>query len=104
MPRPTINLAPFYSKTGIHKGVTLWGTLPRFIPPNCHTVQEPSICIFQSSDKEDKCYPAIGTIARELKLSRSTVKRALADLEKSRYLRKEQDWRENAKRAVICSI
>lgn len=43
-------------------------------------------------DKEGKCYPAIGTIARELKLSRSTVKRAIADLEKSGYLKKEQ-WR-----------
>jgi len=47
------------------------------------------------SDKEGKCYPAIGTIAKELKLSRSTVKRALADLEKSGYLRKERRWREN---------
>lgn len=47
------------------------------------------------SDKEGKCYPAIGTIAKELNLSRSTVKRALADLEKSGYLRKEQRWREN---------
>lgn len=47
------------------------------------------------ADKEGKCYPAIGTIARELKLSRSTVKRALADLEKSSRLRREQRWREN---------
>lgn len=47
------------------------------------------------ADKEGKCYPAIGTIARELKLSRSTVKRALADLEKSSLIRKEQRWREN---------
>ena len=47
------------------------------------------------SDKDGKCYPAIGTIARELKLSRSTVKRALADLEKSGRIRKEQRWREN---------
>jgi len=45
--------------------------------------------------KDGKCYPAIGTIARELKLSRSTVKRALADLEKSGRIRKEQRWREN---------
>lgn len=47
------------------------------------------------ADKDGKCYPAIGTIARELKLSRSTVKRAIADLEKSGHLRKEQRWREN---------
>ena len=47
------------------------------------------------SDKEGKCYPAIGTIARELKLSRSTVKRALTDLGKSGHLSKEPRWREN---------
>jgi predicted transcriptional regulator len=47
------------------------------------------------ADKDGKCYPAIGTIARELKLSRSTIKRALADLEKNSRLRKEQRWREN---------
>ncbi len=47
------------------------------------------------TDKDGKCYPAIGTIARELKLSRSTVKRAIADLEQSGRLRKEQRWREN---------
>lgn len=47
------------------------------------------------SDKDGKCYPAIGTIARELKLSRSTIKRAIADLEISGYLHKEQRWREN---------
>ncbi|MFV0241043.1 MAG: helix-turn-helix domain-containing protein [Lacrimispora sphenoides] len=33
-----------------------------------------------------RCYPVIGTIAREVNLSRSTVKRALADLEKQGYL------------------
>lgn len=47
------------------------------------------------SDKEGRCYPAIGTIARELKLSRSTVKRAIIDLEKNGYLTKEQRWRES---------
>ena len=47
------------------------------------------------ADKDGKCYPAIATIAKELKLSRSTVKRAIADLEKSGRLRKEQRWREN---------
>lgn len=47
------------------------------------------------ADKNGKCYPAIGTISRELKLSRSTIKRAIIDLEKSGHLRKEQRWREN---------
>lgn len=47
------------------------------------------------ADKDGKCYPAIGTIARELKLSRSTIKRSISDLEKSGYIRKEQRWREN---------
>ncbi len=46
-------------------------------------------------DKDGKCYPAIGTIAKELKLSRSTVKRAITDLEKTGHLRKENRWREN---------
>lgn len=47
------------------------------------------------ADKDGKCYPAISTIARELKLSRSTVKRAIADLEKNGYLHKELRWRKN---------
>lgn len=47
------------------------------------------------ADRNGKCYPAIGTIARELKLSRSTVKRAIADLEKAGHLFKEQRWRES---------
>jgi len=47
------------------------------------------------ADKDGKCYPAIGTIARELNLSRSTVKRAILDLETGGYLQKEQRWREN---------
>ena len=34
------------------------------------------------ANAEGTCYPAIGTIARELNLSVSTVKRAISDLEK----------------------
>lgn len=51
------------------------------------------------SDKNGKCYPAIGTISKELKLSRSTVKRAITDLEKSGRLKKEKRWRENGGRS-----
>lgn len=46
------------------------------------------------ADKDGRCFPAIPTIARDLKLSRSTVKRAVADLEKAGRLPREQRWRE----------
>lgn len=47
------------------------------------------------ADKDGKCYPSIGTIAKELKLSRSTVKRAITDLLQTGNIHKEQRWREN---------
>ena len=56
------------------------------------------------ADKNGKRYPAIGTIARELKLSRSTVKRALSDLENSGRLARSKDGVRTAARAVICII
>ena len=40
------------------------------------------------SDAEGKCWPGIKTIASDMKLSRSTVKRALHDLEQHGYLKK----------------
>lgn len=60
-----------------------------------HRARSVYMYLHDRADKDGKCYPAIGTIARELKLSRSTVKRAIADLEKSGRLLKEQRWREN---------
>lgn len=60
-----------------------------------HRAKSVYMYLHDRADKDGKCYPAIGTIARELNLSRSTVKRALTDLEIQGYLRKEQRWREN---------
>lgn len=60
-----------------------------------HRAKSVFMYLHDRADKSGKCYPAIGTIARELNLSRSTVKRELFDLEKGGYLRKEQRWREN---------
>lgn len=60
-----------------------------------HRARAVYMYLHDRADKDGKCYPAIGTIARELKLSRSTVKRAITDLEQSGRLRKEQRWREN---------
>lgn len=47
------------------------------------------------SNKEGTCWPGIETIARELHLSRSTVKRAIADLSRRGYLTKEPRKRPN---------
>lgn len=47
------------------------------------------------ANTDGQCYPSISTIAGDLKLSRSTVKRAISDLVRAGYLYKEQRWREN---------
>ena len=52
-------------------------------------------------NKENQCYPSIGTIAGELQLSRRTVERAIADLEDAGLLTKEQRWRENGGRSSL---
>ena len=47
------------------------------------------------ADAEGKCWPGIKRIASDLNLSRSTVKRALADLERHGYLKKQPRYRAN---------
>lgn len=47
------------------------------------------------ADKDGKCWPGIRTISNQLRLSRSTVKRALDDLCKAELISKESRWREN---------
>ena len=39
-------------------------------------------------DRERKAWPGLNTIAKDLSLSRSTVKRAIKDLEKAELIRK----------------
>ena len=50
------------------------------------------------SDAEGKCWPGIKRIAADLHLSRSTVKRALADLERAGFLTRQERRRENGSR------
>lgn len=45
--------------------------------------------------KDGLCYPAVSTIAPDLKMSKSTVKRALSDLEKAQYIRHERRYRQS---------
>lgn len=45
------------------------------------------------ANKDGQCWPAIPTIARELKLSPSTVRRALHDIRREGLLETEQRYR-----------
>lgn len=51
------------------------------------------IYLSDRANKAGECWPAIPTIARELKLSQSTVRRALQDLRKSGLIETEQRYR-----------
>lgn len=53
------------------------------------------------SNAKGQCYPAIGTIAKELRLSRRTVERAIEDLVRAGFMTKEQRWRENGGRSSL---
>lgn len=46
-------------------------------------------------DKDRKVWPGLNAIAKDLSISRSTVKRAIKDLEKALLIRKELHFREN---------
>lgn len=45
------------------------------------------------ANKNGECWPAIPTMAKELKLSQSTIRRALRDLRKAGLLETEQRYR-----------
>jgi GntR family transcriptional regulator len=47
------------------------------------------------SNMEGECWPAINTIAKDTSMSKSTVKRAIADLIGCGLLNKEYHYREN---------
>lgn len=51
------------------------------------------IYLSDRANKENECFPAIPTIAKELKLSESTVRRALRDLRKAKLIETEQRYR-----------
>lgn len=49
--------------------------------------------LYERANEERECWPAIDTISSEIKLSRSTVKRAIADLKKAGFIETEQRYR-----------
>ena len=52
------------------------------------------IYLADRANKNNECFPAIPTIARELKLSESTVRRAIGDLRRAKLVETEQRYRE----------
>ena len=53
------------------------------------------------ANKEGECWPAIPTIARDLKLSQSTVRRALHDLRNSGILETTQRYRNSGGKSSL---
>ncbi len=51
--------------------------------------------LYDRANRDKSCWPAIPTMARELGISRSTIKRALNDLVDAGYLKKDYRYREN---------
>lgn len=55
------------------------------------------VYLIDRSNKELTCFPAIPTMARQLHISESTVKRALRELVEAGYVKKDSRFRENHK-------
>lgn len=51
------------------------------------------IYLMGRANKDGECWPAIPTIAKELKLSQSTIRRALQDLRRAGLIETEQRYR-----------
>ena len=62
-----------------------------------------SVYIYLSdrANKNGECWPAIPTIARELKLSQTTVRRALDDLRKEGLVETKQRYRHNGSNSSL---
>ena len=62
------------------------------------------IYLADRANKKNECWPAIPTIAKDLKLSESTTRRALNDLRKAGLIRTEQRYRENGGNSSLLYI
>ena len=62
------------------------------VPPRACSIY---LYLFQRCYNKDSCFPAISTICSDMKLSRSTVKRAIKDLEKGGFVIRVRRYRDN---------
>lgn len=53
------------------------------------------------SNSQGSCFPSMQTIAKDLGLSKSTVKRAIGDLKRSGFLKTEQRYRDNGGKSTL---
>ena len=60
------------------------------------------IYLHDRANKKGECWPAIPTIATELKLSQSTIRRALHDLRDAGLITTVQRYRENGGKSSLC--
>ena len=51
------------------------------------------VYLYDRANREGQCWPAVPTIAREIKLSEATVRRAIKDLRKAGLVETEQRYR-----------
>lgn len=65
------------------------------LPPRACSVY---LYLFQRCYDKESCFPAIATICADTKLSRSTVKRALNDLEQAGFIKRLPRHRDNGGR------
>ncbi len=61
--------------------------------------------LVQRANSDGQCWPSERRIAMDLSMSKSTVKRAIADLVKSGYIKTEQRYRKSgAKSSLLYTI
>ena len=59
------------------------------------------IYLADRTNENNECWPAIPTIAADLKLSASTVRRGICDLKKAGLLETEQQYRKNGGKSSL---
>lgn len=57
--------------------------------------------LFLRANKNGQCWPSVSRIARDLKLSERTVRRALTDLRKAGVIETEQRYRYNGGKSSL---
>ena len=57
--------------------------------------------LFFRADREGKCWPAVPTIAKDLKLSEKTVRRSIKDLQKAGLIETEQRYRRSGGKSSL---